>query len=304
MVSILSFDSRSMEYLLDDQFQEYFDKRYPIFYKNKVQKGPVKDQKYFYRSAIDNALRNNQVKAVGEIIKYIVKYQNNFSSSYLFLKNLPDIIDKGIEVKALFDSEIFCYDFDYDEWPGTHTNDSKVLRPYNDSIYVLRRKYKSVFKEKEFEDIHESEDGVQKDISSDKIYKIKYSIILLPLIGQHIGYDAEGNKELQNDSVSFLGLCTDSDELEIFECNSLNEMIEFKWNQFGFRHHLISFLIHAIQMGFVIAYVQIVYLSNSLFDWDAYNADNSVLQYKQNGYAIFLLVGILYPFIYECIQAY
>jgi len=59
MVSILSFDSRSMEYLLQDEFEKFFDKRFPIFYRNKIQKGPIKDQKYFYRSAIDNALRNN-----------------------------------------------------------------------------------------------------------------------------------------------------------------------------------------------------------------------------------------------------
>ena len=44
---------------MDDQFAEYFDKRYPIFYKNKIQKGPMEDQKFFYRSAVDNALKNN-----------------------------------------------------------------------------------------------------------------------------------------------------------------------------------------------------------------------------------------------------
>ena len=36
LTSILSFDSRSMEYLLDERFNEYFDKSYPIFYTNKI----------------------------------------------------------------------------------------------------------------------------------------------------------------------------------------------------------------------------------------------------------------------------
>lgn len=68
MASILSFDSGSMSYLLDDQFDEYFSDEFPIFYKNKIQKGrnvPFDEvesyhisNKYFYRSAIDNALRN------------------------------------------------------------------------------------------------------------------------------------------------------------------------------------------------------------------------------------------------------
>jgi hypothetical protein len=48
-----------MEYLLQDEFSHYFDKAYPVFYKNKIQKGPVKEGKFFYRSAIDSALKNN-----------------------------------------------------------------------------------------------------------------------------------------------------------------------------------------------------------------------------------------------------
>ena len=68
MASILSFDSGSMSYLLDDQFDSYFSDEFPIFYKNKIRKGtivPFDDvklyhisNKYFYRSAIDNSLRN------------------------------------------------------------------------------------------------------------------------------------------------------------------------------------------------------------------------------------------------------
>ena len=59
MVSILSFDSRSMAYLLSDDFEEFFDSRFPMFYKNKIQKGHSNEGRYFYRSAIDSALRNN-----------------------------------------------------------------------------------------------------------------------------------------------------------------------------------------------------------------------------------------------------
>ncbi len=88
-----------------------------MFYRNKIQKGSSKDNKYFYRSAIDSALRNNQVRAVQEIIKYIVKYQNNFVSSFLFLKNFPTLLDKGISIKPLLDSQVFNYEFDLDEWP-------------------------------------------------------------------------------------------------------------------------------------------------------------------------------------------
>jgi len=78
LVSILSFDSLSLKFLLDEKFDDWFSEEFPLFYKNKIQKGEsisfrenktnIANNQYFYRSAIDNALRNNQVLAVGQII--------------------------------------------------------------------------------------------------------------------------------------------------------------------------------------------------------------------------------------------
>ena len=48
MASILSFDSRSMAYLLSDDFDDLFQAEYPIFYKNKVDKGKMEKQKYYF----------------------------------------------------------------------------------------------------------------------------------------------------------------------------------------------------------------------------------------------------------------
>jgi len=36
MTSILSFDSRSMQFLLKDEFKDNFSFKYPLFYKNKI----------------------------------------------------------------------------------------------------------------------------------------------------------------------------------------------------------------------------------------------------------------------------
>lgn len=76
MTSILSFDSRSMKYLLKDEFESFFSKEYPLIYKNKIQKGKPTNCNFFYRSAIDSALKCNQILAVETIVKYVVKYQN------------------------------------------------------------------------------------------------------------------------------------------------------------------------------------------------------------------------------------
>jgi hypothetical protein len=72
MVSILAFDSASMESLLGEANESYFSEEFPIIYKNKVQKRDGKS--HFFTTAIDYALKNNQVKAVDLMVKYIVKY--------------------------------------------------------------------------------------------------------------------------------------------------------------------------------------------------------------------------------------
>jgi hypothetical protein len=73
MCSILAFDSASMNSLLSENNSKYFNIKYPIFYKNKI---PKRNEVmlYYYSNAIDNALNNNQIRAVGLCIDYIVKF--------------------------------------------------------------------------------------------------------------------------------------------------------------------------------------------------------------------------------------
>ena len=138
MVSILSFDSRSMECLLGENHAEHFNDEFPLIYKTKICK-KNNPHKFFYRSAIDNALKNNQMRAIQVIIDYICKYQNNFVSSFLFLKNFGMIVSKGsIEMNEILDSNVFRMDFDYDGWVSNHTNDEEYIRPFNGSIFSLR----------------------------------------------------------------------------------------------------------------------------------------------------------------------
>jgi hypothetical protein len=47
-----------MREILNERNEEYFTPEYPLFYKNKMPKTNNKD-KFFFRSAIDSALRTN-----------------------------------------------------------------------------------------------------------------------------------------------------------------------------------------------------------------------------------------------------
>lgn len=151
--SLLSFDSRSINLLLDDSNSEHFSSLYPMFYQNKLakkSKKSLKDVKFYYRSSLECALINNQIRAVSAMLSYICKYQNNYVSSYMLRKHVPELLEKGLQIKELLSSNVFNYEFDFDEWPGNHTNDSFELRPYHGTIYTVKMHYKNVFPEEEF----------------------------------------------------------------------------------------------------------------------------------------------------------
>lgn len=85
MVSYLAFDNRSIKSLLDDKNIDYFDSKFPLFFKNEKAE-----------SAIDIALSYNQIRSVNLMIRYIITYQNKFVYAHLFEKNLVDLIQKGV----------------------------------------------------------------------------------------------------------------------------------------------------------------------------------------------------------------
>jgi len=108
-----------------------------VFYKAKIAK-KNNAKNFYFHTAIDNALKNNQVKAVNLMLDYIVKYQNNFVSSFLFRFNLGEILEKGIRITALLHSNVFRVVFDFDDWPSNHPNDEYMIKPYNESYFHIR----------------------------------------------------------------------------------------------------------------------------------------------------------------------
>ena len=68
-------------------------------------------------------------------------------SSLLFRKNFHDLVEKGITVCPLLDSKIFAQEFDFDDWPATHTCEDECSRPFNGSLFDLRYAYRQVYPE-------------------------------------------------------------------------------------------------------------------------------------------------------------
>mgnify|MGYP006893254200 CR=1 FL=1 len=165
-------------------------------------------------------------------MEYIVKYQNDFVSSFLFSRNLPSMIEKGIEVKELLQSNVFSYSFDFDEWPSSHNNSDEISRPYNENMFMLRKHYKIVFPEEDYIPMDEIKSDEKLD--SSKVYKIKYQLNLLPCLGQYMHkekdpYTLVETIEIRNEDINLCELCAGSDEITMFESETLQDLIDFKW---------------------------------------------------------------------------
>ena len=105
VISVLSFESEALKYLLGNQFKSFFDPIYPLFYKNKYRR--IGSDTCFFRNAIDGAISLNQAESIELAIKHICRYQNNFSSSFLFAKNIRTLLQMGINAAPLMSSSVF-----------------------------------------------------------------------------------------------------------------------------------------------------------------------------------------------------
>lgn len=109
-------------------------------------------------------------------------------------------------------------------------------------------------------------------------------------------------KHLVNHDVPFMKIIAKSDELKIFKTISLKDLIEFKWNEFGMMVHLVGCMMHMCQIAILIFYVHFIYIENHLCKSETTTMNDkksTKMQCEENVYAIVLLGGIIYPFIYE-----
>lgn len=93
---------------------------------------------------------------------------------------MPVLLEKGVTLYNLYNSDVFTITFDFDEWPGNHVHDEETIRQYRHSYFHLRHHYRTVFPEDHFKPIAEGASENDPDFDNTKVFKIKYSINLLP----------------------------------------------------------------------------------------------------------------------------
>ena len=118
-----------------------------------------------------------------------------------------------------------------------HYNDKECIRACNENIFLIENFYSTVFPENEFKSI-EDYLSPEDTISHTKIHKIKYVINLLPTLSRHFEkdeciYTKNIRYNLVNPDVNLLEMCVSSDEMDMYETNSLKQYINFKWKRYA-----------------------------------------------------------------------
>ena len=56
-----------------------------------------------------------------------------------------------------------------------------------------------------------------------------------------------------------MALCSETEELEVFETDALKDIIDFKWRMYGRKHHFLGMAMHMLYTAMINIYVSEAY---------------------------------------------
>ena len=124
---------------------------------------------------------------------------------------------------------------------------------------------------------------------------------MLPIIGVYVDkeidiYTKKVTMKLANEEDNLLEDLAGSEDLSIFESESVKDLIEFKWNRFGFYFNLFGFLVHGFNVAMIFLYIDYVYINGST---DSLEIESHV-ETKQK-YLKIICALVSYPLFYETV---
>ena len=203
-----------------------------MFYKDKNGKSPI-----------DVALENNLINSVNQMLDYMVVHQNSYVYAFIIEGILVEMINKGVTMRKLLNSNIIMTRFDYDEWPSLHSDTNKVIAGYDKSVFKMRYEYSNVFRPQWEEEQHKLDLELQGefDTKAQKVYKINYYLNILTSVSQKDN--------------SLMDALANTEEIEIYELDSVKDMLDFKWEKFARTTHKIGFYFHMTYILVLLFYI-------------------------------------------------
>jgi hypothetical protein len=127
--------------------------------------------------------------------------------------------------------------------------------------------YSTIFSEDNFkslEDIY-SDPSSSFDFDSTKIKKIKYTINLMLQSGMYIRENPTGPSEVFNSEISLMELMAKTEELEMFDTDTVQNLVEYKWTMYGRQHHFLGMAMHMFYTFMLTVYVCEAYLKETAY---------------------------------------
>ena len=106
MLEYLAFDQKTIKNLLGPKNNKEFSPDFPLFYKDKTGK-----------SALDQALNANLLQVVEIMLDYIDCHQNNYAFTNLISDIFVNMMEKGIKVYSILNTNLSLTEIIYNEWP-------------------------------------------------------------------------------------------------------------------------------------------------------------------------------------------
>jgi len=138
--------------------------------------------------------------------------------------------------------------------------------------------------------------------SHDKVYKIKYQLNLITSMSEEDG--------------TLMNAVANSEELPIFKTDLIMDMIDYKWETFARRQHLIGLFVHLIYIIVLILYINrtflymdfinasdIMVIDTKLLHADG-EVDNRIFPTCNHNYMWAIAICLLYPIYYDGLQLF
>ena len=94
-----------------------------------------------------------------------------------------------------------------------------------------------------------------------KIFKINYTLNLLPRLGEHYYQDPKTDEyKMVTPECSLMELCGATEELDIFECPALTQVIDFKWDAYARNFMYMGCFFHFFYLFTIMVYVVEIYV--------------------------------------------
>lgn len=53
----------------------------------------------------------------------------------MFMNLMEKLLETGIKIQRLLESNVFCITLEFDEWPASHPCEDEEIRPYNKTVF-------------------------------------------------------------------------------------------------------------------------------------------------------------------------